>query len=130
MKKVTAAIILKRNNVLLSRRKKGQTLEGYWEFPGGKIEENETPQECLERELYEELGVRATAGKVIAESIYEYDHGVIKLLGIETRVKKENFTLSVHDKVEWVQITNLMNYKLAPADIDIAKVIIEKYANV
>ena len=130
MKKVTAAIIIKRNNVLLSRRRKGQVLEGYWEFPGGKIEENETPQECLERELYEELGVRATAGKVIAESIYEYGHGIIKLLGIETKVMKENFTLSVHDKVEWVHITNLLNYKLAPADIDIAKVIMEKHANV
>lgn len=57
MKIVTAAIIFKNNRVLLTRRKSSQKLEGYWEFPGGKIEGNETPQECMERELFEELGV-------------------------------------------------------------------------
>ncbi len=69
MKIVTAAIIFHNNTVLLTRRNNGQKLEGYWEFPGGKIEQGETPQICLERELYEELGVEATAGKIIGESI-------------------------------------------------------------
>lgn len=82
MKTVTAAIIFQNNHVLLTRRKNGQKLEGYWEFPGGKMEKDETPRGCLERELFEELGVDATAGKIIAESIYEYDHGAIKLFGI------------------------------------------------
>ncbi len=127
MKKVTAAIIFKNNCVLLARRGTGQTLEGYWEFPGGKIENNETPQECLERELSEELGVMATAGKIIAESVYKYDHGAIKLLAIETEIESESFTLSVHDKIEWVQQDNLIDYKLAPADIPIAKTIIENF---
>jgi 8-oxo-dGTP diphosphatase len=130
MKKVTAAIIFKNNYVLLTRRSIDQSLGGYWEFPGGKMENNETPQECLERELSEELGVGATAGKIICESVYEYDHGVIKLLAIETKIESENFFLSVHDKIEWVQLEDLMNYKLAPADIPIAKTIIENSSNV
>ncbi len=125
MKIVTAAIIFKNNHVLLTRRKKGQKLEGYWEFPGGKIEEDETPQICLERELFEELGVKATAGKIIAESTYEYDHGAIKLLGIETRLKEKSFRLSVHDKAEWVLIENITSYRLAPADIPLANTIKE-----
>ena len=57
--------------------------------------------------------------------IYEYDHGAIKLLGIETKLKEQNFSLSVHDKIEWVLVQNLTSYNLAPADIPIAKKIME-----
>ena len=121
MKLVTAAIIRKKDRVLLTRRKKGQNLEGYWEFPGGKIEKGETPQSCLERELQEELCIEAVAGKIITESIYEYSHGKIKLLAIDTEVLSGHIQLSVHDKAEWVPVENLCNYKLAPADIPIAK---------
>jgi 8-oxo-dGTP diphosphatase len=130
MKTVTAAIIFQNNHVLLTRRKNGQMLEGYWEFPGGKMEKGETPASCLERELLEELGVEATAGDIIGESIYEYDHGTINLLGIETKITEYNFCLSVHDKIEWVLIKNLTRYKLAPADIPIAKTIMELSNNV
>ena len=56
---VTAAIVLQDNKVLLTRRAPGQSLEGYWEFPGGKVEEGESLQECLKREIFEELGVQA-----------------------------------------------------------------------
>jgi len=125
LKLVTAAIIIKNNRVLLMRRKKGLKLEGYWEFPGGKIENDETPQLCLERELHEELCVKSKAGKIIAESIYKYGHDVIKLIGIETMLIEDNFKLTAHDKAEWVVIGNIINYRLTPADIPIAKKIIE-----
>ena len=127
---VTCAIIFRNNSVLLTRRKAGEKLNGYWEFPGGKIEQDETPQFCLERELHEELDVESEAGEIIAESIYEYEHGTIKLLGIETKLKDNKLTLSVHDKVEWVLIKDLLRYKLSPADIPIAKTIMELYDNV
>ena len=125
MKLVTAAIITNKNRVLLARRKKGQKLEGYWEFPGGKIEQNETPQACLERELFEELNVKAKAGLIIAESIYEYSHGTIKLIGIETILLSKDMQLSVHDKIKWVMLEDVANLKLAPADIPIAKQLIK-----
>jgi 8-oxo-dGTP diphosphatase len=123
MKLVTAAIIRNENCVLLTRRKKGQKLEGYWEFPGGKIEKDETPQSCLERELLEELCVEAIAGEIITESIYQYSHGIIKLLAIETVLLSEKIQLSVHDKAEWVPVENLCSFKLAPADVHIAKIL-------
>ncbi len=126
MKLVTAAIIIINNHVLLTRRKKGQKLEGYWEFPGGKIEANETPQSCLERELYEELSVKAKAGKIIAESVYEYSHGSIKLIGIETVLLSDQMQLSVHDKAKWVLLKDVTNFKLAPADIPIAKMLTKR----
>lgn len=125
MKTVTAAIIIRDNKILLARRKEGERLAGYWEFPGGKIEKDETPQTCLERELYEELGVRARAGEVIAESEYHYDHGSIKLLAIRAELLDDNLALQVHDRVEWVDILEIMKYKLAPADVPVALKIME-----
>ncbi|WP_127015516.1 NUDIX domain-containing protein [Anoxybacter fermentans] len=56
MIRVTAAIIEKDGKFLIARRKEGH-LSGMWEFPGGKIEEGESPEECLKREIFEELGI-------------------------------------------------------------------------
>ncbi len=123
MKLVAAAIIIKNKCVLLTRRKPGERLAGYWEFPGGKLEERETPQKCLERELLEELGIKARAGEIIAESEYHYDHGAFKLLALLTTIEEKNLTLKVHDRAEWVPLHSLLNYKLAAADIPIAKII-------
>ena len=87
MKIVTAAIIRSRDKILIARRKKGQKLEGYWEFPGGKIEVDESPQECLCRELHEEFGILSEAGEILTESEYHYDHGSFKLLAIEVLIR-------------------------------------------
>ena len=130
MKEVAAAIILKDESVLLTRRKAGEKLAGYWEFPGGKVEDGETLQECLERELREELGVGSKAGAVLAESTHQYGDGAIKLIGIRTELLDQEFTLTVHDKAEWISIGELMHYRLAPADIPIARKIIETLKNV
>ena len=70
---VAAAIVIEGDKVLLGRRGPNVPLNGCWEFPGGKIEYWETPQECLERELFEELGVASKAGAIIAESDYQYN---------------------------------------------------------
>ncbi|MGV1098928.1 MFS transporter [Thiovibrio sp. JS02] len=124
MKTVTAAIIVKNDRVLLTRRKEGEKLSGYWEFPGGKVEDGETLQECLERELQEELGVAARAGDVFAESVYHYAHGKIKLIGLETELLDHEFHLRVHDRAEWVPARNLLEFQLAPADIPLARKIL------
>jgi len=58
---VTAAIIEKNGKILIAQRKKGTQLEYKWELPGGKLENDETPEECLERELREEFGVETRA---------------------------------------------------------------------
>ena len=87
----------------------------------------ETIQECLERELFEELSVASKAGDIFHESIFRYDGGTINLIGIMTELLDTNFTLSVHDKVEWVEISELLSYKLAPADIPIAEKVSQIY---
>ena len=71
MKQVAAAIAYRGDQVLVTRRAPGQHLEGYWEFPGGKLEDGECVARCIERELQEELSDLANVGPFSAEqSVY------------------------------------------------------------
>ncbi|MCK5148186.1 (deoxy)nucleoside triphosphate pyrophosphohydrolase [bacterium] len=127
MKIVTCAVIFRNSSVLLARRRSGQSNEGYWEFPGGKIEDGETPQACLEREIFEELGIKCKAGRIIAESNYVYSTGTIRLIAMETEIFSDEFILSVHDRVQWISIDRLQEYLLTPADIPIAEIVQKMY---
>ena len=118
---VTAAIIEKNQKVLLARRKLGKHLEGFWEFPGGKIENNETPEECLKRELSEELSILAEINDFFVENIHEYPDKKIKLLAYKVNIISGDFKLSDHDKIVWVRPEKILTYQLAPADIPIAE---------
>lgn len=124
-KKVAAAIIRSGKTTLLTRRKPGEKLAGYWEFPGGKIEEGETIQQCIEREIREELHINIKAGAIITTNIHTYRHGTIELIAIKADIISGTLQLTVHDKAEWVPIADLLEYNLAPADIFIAKELIE-----
>ncbi len=128
MKLVTAAVVFdEKGRVLLTKRKKGDTLEGYWEFPGGKVENGESPLQCIEREIEEELSVKAKAKEIIGESIYKYKDGTIKLIGILTELSSKDFKLTVHEEAHWVPLHELQNYRLLPADIELAKKIQSLY---
>ena len=121
MKFVTAAIIYQEGKVLLTRRGPNEKLAGFWEFPGGKIEDAETYQECLSREIEEELNLHIEVGEVLTTSNYNYEHGEIHLIALEAWILSGTIELTVHDKYEWVAPTDLVFYKLAPADIPIAE---------
>lgn len=121
MKDVTAAIIEKDGKILITRRAPGQKQAGKWELPGGKIEPGETAQVCLMRELKEELGIAAEIGKKTGESIYHYEHGVIRLIAFKAVWLSGQIRLSVHDEYAWVKPDELLTYDLAPADIPIIR---------
>lgn len=122
MKVVTAAILRNSSKeILLCRRAPGQKNAGFWEFPGGKLNEGETLIQCIERELWEELGIGVIAGAVLGESIYQYAHGTIRLIAMECEWKEGELELRVHDKLKWVLPENLLDYDLSPADILLAR---------
>ena len=125
MKVVTAAIIQDQGRFFVARRGPGEKLAGLWEFPGGKVEPGETLQESLTREIKEELGVEALVGMVLAETQYKYAHGEILLVGLQTEIKSNDIKLSVHDKAEWLLPAQILALELAPADIPIAKFLME-----
>src|SRR5215475_15858085 len=77
MKRVVAALILRDGKILVCQRTKHQTMPLKWEFPGGKIEEGEQPQDALRRELEEELGIDATIGDEVARIQHEYPNGTV-----------------------------------------------------
>ena len=121
MKEVSAAIIIEDGKVLLARRAKGEKLEGYWEFPGGKREENETIDECLVREIREELSLDIEVVGEFDTSDYKYPGGQIRLIGLLAEIQNGVISMTVHDLVEWIEISSVLDYQLAPADIPLAE---------
>ena len=81
----------------------------------------------MKKELEEELGINSIPGDILCESVYEYDHGEFKIIAILTDLASEDFDLKIHDKLEWVDMKELLNYELLQADIPIAEKIISKY---
>jgi 8-oxo-dGTP diphosphatase len=125
---VTAAVMIREGKVLIARRAAGRHLGGKWEFPGGKVEQGETPEECLARELKEEFEVEVKVGGFLMESVFHYDDvgTTIRLLAYQTEYLGGNFRLRDHDKTEWVSPDELKKYELAPADVPIANALSEK----
>ena len=121
---VTAAVIRRGGTLLLARRQPGQKLAGYWEFPGGKVETGESVQTCLQREIAEELGIAVKAGAIIATSDYVYAHGAIRLVALDVAICTGEPIPTVHDRLEWVPVAQLLDYRLAPADIPLAEALV------
>ena len=119
--KVTAAILVEDNKILIAQRKSSDHLSGMWEFPGGKIEVGETPEECLQRELWEEFEIDVTIGDFFGESVYNYDHGSVRLIAYRVHTDEDIVTLNAHDDVQWVPAAQLHEYDLALADVPIAR---------
>lgn len=114
---VTAAFIEKDGKILIARRNQDKHLGGFWELPGGKIEDGESPEDCLKRELFEEFAIQVEVLELIGESYYEYPEKLIKLLGYKVKFLSGNFELKDHDQIIWVTLKQIFNYQLAPADI-------------
>lgn len=120
-KLVAAAIIRNGRSVLIARRGPNMKLAGSWEFPGGKVETGETPEECLKRELFEELSIEAEIGRLVCFSDYVYEHGSFRILAYDARVVAGQPQTNEHDQLLYVTPGQLLSFKLLPADIPIAK---------
>lgn len=117
---VVAAVILSRDTILLHQRRKGDTLEGTWEFPGGKVEEGETPVEALTREIREELGIGIRVEEKLGEIIHNYPHAHIKLMAFKALTPTKRI-YSNEGKIRWVSPHEIEGYNLSPADIRLWK---------
>jgi 8-oxo-dGTP diphosphatase len=117
MIRVTAAILINDNKILIAQRRDTDKLAGKWEFPGGKIEDNESPRECLRREMKEEFDIDVEIGGFFGESTYHYETGKIQLLAYNTTWKGGNFSLNAHAAIKWISLNQLQEFEFAPADI-------------
>ncbi len=126
MRQVTAAILINNGKVLIAKRGSSDKLANKWEFPGGKIESNETPEECLRREIKEEFQIDITVGQFLGESVYCYEQGVIQLLAFHSVWVTGEISPTVHDDYQWVFPHELINYDFLPADLPFVERIINR----
>lgn len=120
---VTAAVIVRDNKVFAARRKVGSHLAGFWEFSGGKLEDGETPEQCLARELHEEFSITTRVGDFVGESIYDYGAKIVRLMAYQVDHLSGDFELIDHDEIAWLALDELDSIEWAPADIPL----VEKY---
>lgn len=113
---VTAGVLFRETRVFIARRKSLGRLPGKWEFPGGKVEEDETVEESLKRELEEELEIEAMVGDCLGESIYRYDFGTVKVLFFQVHWEGGEIRSKDHDQYGWVPLDKLDRYDFVPAD--------------
>ena len=117
---VAAAIIQRGDRVLLGLRPMRSPLPGAWEFPGGKVEPHETAEQCLVRELQEELRISVRVTAPFMESSHAYAHGAFRVLSFRVVWVSGAIEPQIHDRVEWVRVDELLHYNLIAADVPIA----------
>lgn len=123
---VVAALIEKNNKVLIARRSTGDSnVLGKWEFPGGKVEENENELRAIEREILEEFELVVKANKFIINNICEYLTKTVDLRLYSCSYLSGDFKLHDHSEYRWVSKENILDYDLALADIPLAKCVRE-----
>lgn len=112
----TAALIRRDSRYLFVRRRSGGDLGGCWELPGGKVDEGESPEEALRRELAEELGVAASVGRLLGEARFEHDGRSFRLLGFEVDANVDSITLYEHEESALLTVSEALGLNLAPSD--------------
>ena len=119
---VTCALIEREGRVLCTRRSAEMSLPLKWEFPGGKIMEGEAPEECLRRELLEELGLEIEVGRALPLVTHRYPDFAITLYPFLCRVgPSAEITLNEHDRAAWVLPGDLGNIDWAEADVGVVR---------
>lgn len=119
---VAAAIVELNGRYLLARRCDGGTRDGFWEFPGGKIEPGETSEAALVREINEELRVSISTGVQVATVDWDYPDVSIRLIGISATIDNgmpdplETIDPVDHDRVAWFTADEMRVLPLLPAD--------------
>jgi 8-oxo-dGTP diphosphatase len=122
---VCGIVINAKRQILIGRRREGKSQAGYWEFPGGKVE-NETAEEALRRELREELLLEIGETRFFMEALHQYPNAEINLICFTAKHISGPMRASDHDLVEWVNPEEISSFPFSDADIPIVKAFLEK----
>lgn len=114
-KKSVAGIAIDKGKLFIARRKPGGALGEKWEFPGGKVEPEETDEAALIREYQEELGVPVTIGPLLGEASFEY-HGLHRVYAYRVYLSGHDFTLAEHTEWRWAGLAEIEQLEFADSD--------------
>ncbi|KFI60093.1 DNA mismatch repair protein MutT [Bifidobacterium gallicum DSM 20093 = LMG 11596] len=120
---VAGAAIVRDGRVLCAQRRSGKSLAGFWEFPGGKIEQGETPDQALRREIAEELRCGVQVGERVCTSEYDYDFGHVHLTVFLCHLLSGDPVLTEHAQMRWVLPVDMPALDWAPVDADPVRLI-------
>ena len=113
--RVVAALILNQDNVLATQRRYGEFKDG-WEFPGGKIEPGETPEQAIKREIREELATDIRVEQPLTTVEYDYPTFHLSMECFICKVEQGNLTLLEHEAAKWLSYDELDSVDWLPAD--------------
>ncbi len=117
----TAGIAIKDNKFLLALRMPGTSIGESWEFPGGKAEDGETPEEALIREFQEELNIKIKVGERICSGNFKNKDKEFEIYGFIIQLVTEELTLSEHSQVGWFSLEKMASLKMAGSDKQIVQ---------
>jgi 8-oxo-dGTP diphosphatase len=118
---VTCAIIESEGRVLAAQRRPSMSMALKWEFPGGKIDPGESPEQCLGRELIEELGIHVRIKKPLSLSEHRYPEFTITLYPFVCTIESGDIRLTDHTAIVWLSPEKLLSLDWAAADIPVVK---------
>lgn len=113
---VAAGLVYREGRYLIARRNPGVHLAGFWEFPGGKCECGETLEECLRRELFEELGIRIDVPIPFQTIRHEYEEKTVELHFFRCSIETGDATAIDCAEIRWVLPHELGDFEFPPAD--------------
>lgn len=118
---VTCALIEQDEKILICQRSASMKLPLKWEFPGGKIEKEESQEDCLKREITEELGIDIIPTQKLSAVPYHYTDFSITLYPFICKLAKGEPSPTEHAEIKWVSKSELLNYDWAAADLPIVE---------
>ncbi|MCK6207692.1 (deoxy)nucleoside triphosphate pyrophosphohydrolase [Bacillus infantis] len=125
---VVGAVIFQDGKILCAQRGTEKSLPLLWEFPGGKIEEGEKPEDALKREIKEEMHCTIEIGEQIEHTVYEYDFEIVHLSTYYCKLVEGEPILTEHAAIKWLAPKELPSLDWAPADIPAIEKITKVYA--
>lgn len=125
---VVGAVFVHDGRVFAAKRGPGKSMAGYWEFPGGKVEAGETPEDALARELREELQIECAVDEFLVTATREADTAVIELSTYLCTIIEGVPVLTEHEESRWLPVSELCDVEWAPADIPTVELLQERFA--
>jgi len=123
---VSAGIIIKNKKVYIQQRLKNGLMGGLWEFPGGKKEQGESSEECLKREIKEELRVNVVSLKKVMTIKHTYTQFRVTLTVFKCKVRKQQIKPGRCEQWKWVSLSNLKKYPFPAANVKVVKYLTKK----